>query len=70
MKLPKFLKRKVSKTASEIASREFGHDCRVRINDVEIGVKNKKAYFRANVEGEMDVRDLIAVLKMTMADEF
>lgn len=69
MKLPKFLQRKASKSVSEIASSEFGRDCHVRIDNVELGVKDKKVYFRANLEGEMDVRDLIAVLKMSMADE-
>lgn len=64
IKLPKFLKSKTSEIVSDAVSEELGGDCHIRLNEVEIGVKNKKAYFHFNAEGEMDIKDLIAVIKM------
>lgn len=62
IKLPNFMKRKTSEALSEITSKELGGDCHVRVNDCEIGVKNKKVYFHFNAEGEMELSDIINLI--------
>lgn len=65
-KAPNFLKRKASEVISETASRELEGDFHIRINEAEIGMRDKKAYFNFSIEGDMDRRDIMKLIKMAM----
>lgn len=64
IKLPKFLKRRTSDAVSQIASKELGGDCHIRINECEIGIKSKKVYFRFSTDGEMELSDIMHLIVM------
>ena len=67
-KMPNFMKRKTSEVLSKTASKELEGDCFIKVNEAEIGMKDKKVYARFAVEGEMDRKDLMKLIKMAMEE--
>ena len=67
-KLPNFVMRKTSKVVSDNVSKELEGDCHIKINEAEIGMKDKKVYARFAIEGEMDRKDLMKLIKMAMEE--
>ena len=66
LKAPKVVERKTSEIMSEKVSEGLGGDCRIRLKDVEIGMKEGKVYAHATLDAEMDRRDFMKFIKMAM----
>lgn len=66
LKAPKIVEKKASETLSKSASRELNGDCRIQLKDVEIGMKDRKAYVHMNLDAEMDRSDFVKFIKMVM----
>lgn len=66
LKAPRFMKNMTSKYISEIASKELDCSVQIQINEMEIGMKDKRLYTHMNVDADIDRKDFIGLIKMAI----
>ena len=62
-KAPKFVRNAVSKYVSRCLSEDSEVDIDFRINEMEIGMRNKRVYSHVNVDADINRKDLIKLIK-------
>ena len=62
-KAPKFMRNMVSKFVSKSLSEELECDTHIQINEMEIGMKNKRLYSHMNVDANIDRKDFMRLIK-------
>lgn len=67
-KSPKIANKVASNVVSEEVSKELGGDCRIRFTEAEFGLKDGKVYSKVAIDGEMDRKDFMRLIKMLMAE--
>ena len=62
-KAPKFMRNMTSKCISKLATEEFGCDVHIQINEMEVGMRNKKLYTHMSVDADIDRRGIMKLVR-------
>lgn len=63
LKAPKFVRNAACKYISKCLSEDTGADIGLRINEMEIGMRNKRVYTHINVDADINRKDLVKLIK-------
>lgn len=63
LRTPKFLRKMASKYMSKLMTEEAGCDVNIQINEMEIGMRDKRVYARMAVGADIDRKDLWRLIK-------
>lgn len=62
-KAPRFVKNAVSKYVSRCLSEDSEVDINFQINEMEIGIRNKRVYSHVSVDADINRKDLMKLIK-------
>lgn len=68
LRTPKFLRKLASKYVSKLISEDSGYDINIQINEMEIGMRDKRVYARMGVGADIDRKDLMRIVKNSVKD--
>lgn len=67
LRAPKFVMNIACKYISKCLSEDSGADITVQVNEMEIGMRNKRVYTHINVDADIDRKDLMKLIKKCMS---
>ena len=63
LRAPKFVTRVACKYVSRLISEDAGVDVNFQVNEMEIGMRDKRVYTRVSVGADIDRKDLMKLIK-------
>ena len=63
LRMPKFLRNMASKYISKLIAEDTECDVNIQINEMEIGMRDKRVYARMAVGADIDRKDLWRLIK-------
>lgn len=63
LRAPKFVMRIACKYISRLISEDAGVDMNFQVNEMEIGMRNKRVYTHISVDADINRKDLVKLIK-------